>query len=82
MFSIALSMLIRDRGKYLGVVAGITFASLLVIHAKPIPAFRLIGHARLLRVDNEAVLLFSQEIHPCAGRKIVRRLGAAVKHDD
>ena len=31
MFFIALSMLIRDRGKYLGVVAGITFASLLVI---------------------------------------------------
>src|ERR1700733_13486852 len=61
---------------------GFALASLLVIHAEPVPAFRLIGCARLLRVDNEAVLLFRQEVHPCAGREIVGRLGAAMKHDD
>jgi len=59
-----------------------TAAPLLVARAKPVPAFGLIGSARLLRIDNEAVLLFRQEVHPRAGRKIVGRLGAAVKHDN
>ena len=56
-------------------------APLLVARAKPVPAFRLVGSAGLLRIDHEAILLFRQEVHPGAGREIVRRLGAAVKHD-
>ena len=54
---------------------------LLVARAKPVPAFRLVGSAGLLRIDHEAIPLFRQEIHPGAGREIVRRLGATVKHD-
>ena len=42
----------------------------------------MIGSARLLRIDHEAILLFRQEVHPGAGCEIVRRLGAAMKHDD
>ena len=55
---------------------------LLVARAKPVPAFRLIGSGGLLRIGDEAVLLFGQEVHPRAGREIFRRLSAAVKHDD
>src|SRR6185437_16034222 len=54
----------------------------LVAWAKPVPAFRLVGSAGLLRIDHEAIELLRQEIHPGAGREILRRLGAAVKHDD
>ena len=54
---------------------------LLVAGAKPVPTFRLVGSARLFGIDHEAVLLFRQEVHPGAGREILRRLGAAVKHD-
>ncbi len=50
--------------------------------AKPVPAFRLVGSAWLLRIDHEAIPLVRQKIHPGAGGEIVRRLGAAVKHDD
>src|ERR1700761_4289620 len=57
-------------------------ALLLIARAKPVPAFRLVGPAGLLRINHEAVLLFRQEIHPRAGREIVGRLGAAVEHDD
>ena len=53
---------------------------LLVACAKPIPAFSLVGSTGLLRIDHEAISLFRQEIHPGAGREIVRRLGATVKH--
>src|ERR1044072_5249993 len=54
----------------------------LVARAKPVPALRMVGSARLLRIDHEAILLFRQEVHPGTGREIVRRLGAAMKHDD
>ena len=56
-------------------------APLLVAGAKPVPAFRLVGSARLFGIDHEAILLFRQEVHPRAGGEILRRLGAAVKHD-
>jgi hypothetical protein len=55
---------------------------LLVAGAKPIPAFRLVGPGRLLRIDHEAISLFRQEVHPGAGREVARRLGAVMKHDD
>ena len=61
---------------------GFAAAPLLVARAKPVPALRLIGSAGLFGIDHEAVLLFRQEVHPGAGGEIVRRLGAAVKHDD
>ena len=61
---------------------GFAPAPALVARAKPVPALRLVGSARLLGIDHEAVLLFRQEVHPGAGGEIVRRLGAAVKHDD
>jgi hypothetical protein len=54
----------------------------LVARAKPVPAFRLICSGRLLWVGDEAVLLFGEEVHPRTSRKIVGRLGAAVKHDN
>src|SRR3954470_22515374 len=54
----------------------------LVPRAKPVPAFRMVGSAWLLRIDNEAFPLLRQKIHPGAGGEIVWRLGAAVKHDD
>ena len=55
---------------------------LLLARAKPVPAFRLVGSTWLLRIDHEAMSFFRQEIHPGAGREIVRRLGATVKHDN
>src|SRR4051812_43402513 len=61
---------------------GLAPAPALVAGAKPVPALRLVGSARLLRIDHEAILLFRQKVHPGAGREIVRRLGAAMKHDD
>ena len=60
---------------------GFAPAAALVARAKPVPALRLVGSARLFGIDHEAVLLFRQEVHPGAGGEIVRRLGAAVKHD-
>jgi hypothetical protein len=59
-----------------------TRASLLVGCAKPVPAFRLVCLPGLSRIDHEAILLFSDKIHPRAGGEIIRRLGTAVKHDD
>ena len=56
-------------------------AAALIAGAKPVPALRLVGSARLLGIDHEAVLLFRQEVHPGAGGEIVGRLGVAVKHD-
>ena len=64
-----------DQGRF-------TATPLLVVYAKPVPAFRLIGSAGLLRIDDEAVPLFRKKIHPRAGREIVGRLSAAVKHDN
>ena len=61
---------------------GFAPAAALVARAKPVPALRLVGSARLFGIDHEAVLLFRQEVHPGAGGEIVRRLGTAVKHDD
>ena len=49
--------------------------------AKPVPAFRRVGVAALRRIDHQAVLFFCDEVHPGAGGEIVRRLGAAVKHN-
>ena len=60
---------------------GFAAAPLLVARAKPVPALRLVGSAGLFGIDHEAILLFRQEVHPGAGREIVGRLGAAVKHD-
>jgi hypothetical protein len=54
----------RDQGR----LAAIPF---LVAGTKPIPALRLIGSARLLGIDNEAIPLFGQEIHAGAGSEIV-----------
>ena len=61
---------------------GFAPAAALVARAKPVPALRLVGSARLFGIDHEAVLLVRQEVHPGAGGEILRRLGAAVKHDD
>ena len=61
---------------------GFAPAAALVARAKPVPALRLVGSAGLFGIDHEAILLFRQEVHPGAGGEIVRRLGAAVKHDD
>ena len=61
---------------------GFTSASLLVGCAKPVPAFRLVCLAGLSRIGHEAILLLSDKVHPRAGGEIIRRLGAAVKHDD
>ena len=36
----------------------------------------------LRRIDHQAVLFFCDEVHSGAGCEIVRRLGAAVEHDD
>ena len=61
---------------------GLACAALLVGGAKPVPAFRRVGVAALRRIDHEASLFLCDEVHPGAGGEIVRRLGAAVKHDD
>ena len=61
---------------------GLAFVALLVGAAEPVPAFRRVGVAALRRIDHEAVLFFCDEVHPGAGGEIVRRLGAAVQHDD
>src|SRR6478609_6160534 len=75
-------MVAHDLAGNAGDHRGLAPAAALVARAKPVPALRLVGSARLLRIGHEAILLFCQEVHSGAGREIVRRLGAAVKHDD
>src|SRR6266851_669017 len=61
---------------------GFTSAPLLVGCAKPVPAFRVVCRTGLRGIDHKAGLFFCDKVHPRAGGEIVRRLGAAVKHDD
>ena len=58
---------------------GLAFSASLVGCAKPVPAFRPVGVAVLCRIDHEACLFFRDDVI-LAGREIIRRLGAAVKH--
>ena len=54
----------------------------LVGRAKPIPALRRVRVAGLCGIDHEAGLFFGDQVHARPGGEIVRRLGAAVQHDD
>ena len=61
---------------------GLALAVLLVARAEPVPAFRGVGGGGLGRIGDEAGVLLGARIHPRAGGEVVRRLGAAVQHDD
>jgi hypothetical protein len=47
-----------------------------------VPAFAHIRAARLGGIDDDSALFRSQQIHARARGKILRRLGAAMQHDD
>jgi len=61
---------------------GLTFVAALVGAAEPVPALRRISVARLRWIDDQAGPFFRDEVHSGAGGEIVRRLRAAVQHDD
>ena len=61
---------------------GLALVALLVAHAEPVPAFRHVGGARLRRIDDEAIMLFSGRVHPRTGGEVIGRLGATVQHDN
>lgn len=65
----------RDQG-------GFAHTAALVVRTKPVPTLGLVGSAWLFWIDHEAILLFSQKVHAGAGGEIIRRLSAAMKHDD
>ena len=52
----------------------------LVTAAEPVPAGLGVVAARLMRVDNHKPMLLGQGVHAGPGGKILRGLGAAVKH--
>jgi hypothetical protein len=60
----------------------LALAAGLIARAKPVPALGNIGRSRLLRVSNKAVVFLGAQVHPRACGKVVRRLRAAVQHDD
>ena len=62
--------------------SGLSAIPLLITGTKPIPALLGVGRRRLGRIGDQEDLLLRQRVHSCAGRKIVRRLGASVQHDD
>ena len=51
---------------------GLAAPPLLVLAAKPVPAFRLVGRGRLSRIDDEATPFLSQLVHARPGREVVR----------
>jgi hypothetical protein len=65
----------RDEG-------GFTSTPALVVRAKPVPALRRVRMARLCGIAHETGLFLSNHIHARPGGEIVRRLSAAVQHDD
>ena len=49
---------------------------------EPIPALLHVGRAGLGRVCDQAGMDLSRDVHACSGGEIIRRLRAAVQHDD
>ena len=54
----------------------------LVAAAEPVPALRGVGGSVLCRIGDEAGALFGQHVHARANGEVIRRLDAAVQHDD
>src|SRR5207247_701653 len=61
---------------------GLALTSPLVSRAKPIPAFRWVCVVGLGWIDHKAGLFLGDQVHARACGEIVRRLSAAVQHDD
>ena len=55
-------------------------AALLFAAVEPVPASRRVGRCGLRRIGDEERVLLGAVVHPCAGREIIGRLGAAVQH--
>ncbi|MCY1295692.1 hypothetical protein D9M70_450440 [compost metagenome] len=61
---------------------GLARTAALVLRLEPVPAFRCIGLRRLFGIDHQKTVRLRQPVHLRACCEIVRRLRAAMQHDD
>src|SRR6185437_11373428 len=54
----------------------------LVSSAEPVPTFGEVGRRRLPRIGDQTSLLLGQFIHARSNGEVIRRLPAAMQHDD
>ncbi len=75
-------MVEHDLSREVGDQAGLAFVPALVAGAEPVPALVGIRRLGLLRIGDEDIVRLGELVHARARREILRRLRAAVQHDE
>ena len=75
-------MIAQNLPRQFGDQMGFAQIPALVAFIEPVPALVGVGGRGLLRIRDQERLLVGEVVHAGAGGEVVRRLRAAMKHDD